>query len=90
LNNSALTEAAIRDWCTRYLAETLSLPANRVDPDVKFARLGMDSAMAAFFLVGLEDWLGIELPQDVVFEYPTIAQLARHLASEHATGRVGG
>jgi phthiocerol/phenolphthiocerol synthesis type-I polyketide synthase D len=90
LTKSAPTEAAIRDWCTRYLVESLDLPASRVDPDVKFARLGLDSAMAAAFLVGLEDWLGAELPQDVVFEHPTIAQLARHLASHHATGRVEG
>jgi acyl carrier protein len=73
-------EAAIRDWCINYLVSCLNVPATRIHPEVKFARLGMDSAMAVYFLLGLEEWLGRELPQDVVFEYPTIAQLAHHLA----------
>jgi acyl carrier protein len=79
-------EAAIRDWCINYLVSCLNVPATRIDPDVKFARLGMDSAMAVYFLLGLEEWLGRELPQDVVFEYPTIAQLARHLAAHPQAG----
>ena len=82
-NQPDLAEAAIRDWCTSYLVTALNVPATRIDPEVKFARLGMDSAMAVIFLVGLEEWLGAELPQDIVFEYPTIAQLARHLAQTH-------
>ena len=82
-NQPELAEAAIRDWCTSYLVTALNVPATRIDPEVKFARLGMDSAMAVIFLVGLEEWLGAELPQDIVFEYPTIAQLARHLAQTH-------
>lgn len=89
-NQPELAEAAIRDWCTSYLVTALNVPAARIDPEVKFARLGMDSAMAVFFLVGLEEWLGAELPQDIVFEYPTIAQLARHLAHTHPDlGRAG-
>ena len=76
-------EAAIRDWCTSYLVTALNVPAARIGPEVKFARLGMDSAMAVYFLLGLEELVGAELPQDIVFEYPTIAQLARHLASRY-------
>jgi acyl carrier protein len=84
-------EAAIREWCTTYLVTTLSVPAARIRPDVKFARLGLDSAMAVQFLLGLEEWLGAELSQDTVFEHPTIAQLARHLASEYPhAARLGG
>ena len=83
-------EAAIRDWCVSYLVTALNVPPTRIGPEVKFARLGMDSAMAVYFLLGLEEWLGAELPQDIVFEYPTIAQLARHLASAYpGAGRPG-
>ena len=78
------SEAAIRDWCVKYLARTLELPEQTVDPDVKFARLGLDSANSVFLIVELEEWLGIELTPDLILEYPTIAELARYLAGRSA------
>jgi acyl carrier protein len=88
LEPSTLSESEIRHWCIHRLASTLNVPANRIDPQVKFARLGMDSATSVFFLVEIEEWLGIELPSDTVFEYPTIAELARHLA-DRGSGQIG-
>jgi acyl carrier protein len=46
-----------------------------------FARLGLDSANSVFLIVELEDWLGLELTPDLLFEHPTIGELARHLAT---------
>jgi acyl carrier protein len=77
----SLSEAEIRDWCVRYLARTLDLPQETVDPNVKFARLGLDSANSVYLIVELEDWLGLELTPDLVFEHPTIGELAHHLAA---------
>jgi acyl carrier protein len=74
------SEAAIRDWCVEYLARTLDLPDHIVDPEMTFARLGLDSANSVFLIVELEDWLGLELTPDLLFEHPTISELARHLA----------
>ena len=79
------TEFEIRDWCAKYLARTLDLPDQNIDPDIKFARLGLDSANSVYLIVELEDWLGLELTPDLVFEHPTISDLARYLA-----GRVAG
>ena len=75
------SEAAIRDWCVEYLARTLDLPDHTVDPGMTFARLGLDSANSVFLIVELEDWLGLELTPDLLFEHPTIGELARHLAT---------
>jgi acyl carrier protein len=75
------SEAAIRDWCVEYLARTLDLPDHTVDPEMTFARLGLDSANSVFLIVELEDWLGLELTPDLLFEHPTISALARHLAT---------
>jgi acyl carrier protein len=74
-------EAAIRDWCVEYLARTLDLPDHPIDPEMTFARLGLDSANSVFLIVELEDWLGLELTPDLLFEHPTIGELARHLAT---------
>lgn len=85
VNPPKLSHPEIREWCIRRLASTLDMPAHRIDPQAKFARLGMDSAMSIAFLVDLEEWLGIELPSDTVFEYPSVEELASHLAARSAT-----
>jgi acyl carrier protein len=84
LSPRSLSETEIRDWCVQYLSRTLDLPRDTVDPDVKFARLGLDSANSVYLIVELEDWLGLELTPDLVFEHPTIGELARHLAERIA------
>jgi acyl carrier protein len=61
------------------------MPQQSINPDAKFARLGLDSANSVYLIVELEDWLGLELTPDLVFEHPTISDLARYLA-----GRVAG
>ena len=75
-------EAEITEWCVAHLANALRRPGEKIDPQTKFARLGVDSAMAVYLVAELEEWLGRELAPEVAFEYPTIAELARHLAGE--------
>jgi acyl carrier protein len=74
------SESAICEWCVAYLSRTLDLPEGPVDPHVEFTRLGLDSASSVHFIVELEEWLGLELAPELIFEHPTIADLARHLA----------
>jgi acyl carrier protein len=82
LTASAKSEAEITAWCVAHLAKALRLPAKDIDPQTKFARLGVDSAMAVYLVGELEEWLGRELAPELAFEFPTIAALARHLAGE--------
>lgn len=77
----AASETAIRDWCVAALARLLDLPAAAIRPDAPFVQLGLDSASATYFIVELEDWLGVELDPEIVFEHPSIADLAGHLGS---------
>jgi acetyltransferase-like isoleucine patch superfamily enzyme/acyl carrier protein len=79
------TEIEIRQWCTGFLAKELKVPASQIDPAVKFARLGIDSTSAVIFTIELADWLGLELAPDIMFDHPTIADLARHLAQQSAS-----
>ncbi len=78
------TESEIRDWCIAYLAKSLKLSAERIDPQAKFARLGMDSAASVFLVADLEDWLGLDLSVELIFEHQTPAALARYLAERCA------
>ena len=76
-----VTESDIRDWCIAYLRQTVDNPSIVIGPDASFAELGLDSATSAYFIVELEEWLGAELMPELVFEYPTVAALARFIAN---------
>ena len=82
--SGTVTEADIRDWCIAYLQRTADNPSIAIGPEASFAELGLDSASSAYFIVELEEWLGIELTADVIFEHPSIAELAHHLAKRAA------
>jgi acyl carrier protein len=76
------SEAEIRDFCLDYLRKNLEIPPDEIVPEANFARLGLDSGNSVHFLVGLEEWLGRELDPEVIYDHPTVADLARHLAGQ--------
>jgi phthiocerol/phenolphthiocerol synthesis type-I polyketide synthase D len=82
------TEADIRDWCVRCVANILEVPVNEISAQDKFARLGLDSASSVHLVVALEEWLGIEIAPETVADHPTIAALARHVAAQCGGGKV--
>ena len=67
-----VSEAEIRDWCTAYVKRTIDDPSITIGPDATFAQMGLDSASSAYFVVELEEWLGIELEPEIVVDHPTI------------------
>ncbi len=77
----AATEPDIQAWCAAYLRKALKLPAANIDVHADFASIGLDSAESVFFVAAIEDWLGLELASDTAMEHPTIADLARFVAS---------
>lgn len=81
-----LTESEIRDWCIASVAQIVGDPSTSIDPDFTFAQMGLDSANLAYFVVELEEWLGIELDMELVAEHPTIAAVARHLVARQENG----
>ena len=75
------SETEIRDWCLAYLTRTVDNPAIPIGPDIPFPRMGLDSATSAYFIVELEEWVGVELEPELVFDYPTVDELARHIVA---------
>ena len=65
------------------VAKVLALPPNQL-PGLQqgFFDLGMDSLMTVELRNRLETSLGISIPSTVIFEYPTIADLAEYLVGE--------
>ena len=78
----ARSEAEIRDFCLDYLRKSLDIPADEIVADANFARLGLDSGNSLHFLVGLEEWLGRELDPEVIYQHPSVTELAHHLATK--------
>jgi acyl carrier protein len=84
-----VTEAEIRDWCIACVRRTMDDPSIAIGPDATFAQMGLDSATSAYFIVELEEWLGCELEPEIVFEHPTIADLARFIVTRPGGGNAG-
>ena len=87
MNDKKADSAAIQDWCMAFVAKILHMPRERVDPNVEVDRLGLDSSTAVAMIMSLEEHLEIELMPELLFEYPTLSGLSKHLASRIAAER---
>jgi acyl carrier protein len=76
---AAPTVPALERWLIARLAEELGEEEQTLDPTVELSSYGLDS-MSALVLTGeLEEWLEIELPSTLVWDYTTIRALAGYL-----------
>jgi len=79
LTDPVSSEEVIMDWLAHALARMINLKAEDVDVTVPLVRYGLDSVQAVRLSGELEEWLGRPLAPSLVYEYPTIASLARYL-----------
>ena len=69
----------IARWCQSYIADLLELPAEAIDLDADFDRLGIDSAIAVSLLIEVEERYGIDLPAEALFDNPNLNAVAAYL-----------
>lgn len=79
---SAPTEEAIQAWLVSHLAVYQKMQPDEIDIEESFACYGLDSSVAVSLTGELASWLGYELEPTLFWEYPSIAELAVHLAQE--------
>ena len=77
----ARTAEDIQAWLVSHIAEHLKIEPSKIDVREPLTRYGMDSVQAVNLAENLAGWLGRELSPTLVYEYPTIEALARHLAA---------
>ena len=82
MSRTQMDAPAIENWCVNYVSKILNIPKAEVDPNMEVDRFGLDSATAVALIMDLEQWLGLELAPELLFEYPTLAGLSQHLASQ--------
>lgn len=71
---------AIERWLTERVAALVGVAPNELDTAQPFAAFGLDSVAAVGLAGEIEDWLDVELPATILWDYPTIGALAGHLA----------
>jgi acyl carrier protein len=80
---AGMTKELISAFCIESIAKILRIPSASINPDAKFSRLGLDSAMSVYLLMDLEEKLAVELPPDSFYDHPTINALSAFLAEQH-------
>lgn len=72
---------AICAWLVAKLAKELNVPESQIKVSEEFANLGLGSRQAILITGELEEFLERdELDPSLLWDYPTIEKLARHLA----------
>lgn len=72
----------IQHWLLAQISTRLDLDVDEIDIHEPFDNYDLDSARAMGMLSKLEIWLGCEFNPVVIFNYPTVAELAERLAEE--------
>jgi acyl transferase domain-containing protein len=70
----------IQAWLVSKLSERLGIESREIDIREPLASYGLGSTEAVSLAGELAEWLGQKLSPALVYEYPTIEALARHLA----------
>ncbi len=73
------TEQAVQEWLVANLAERLQLNPTEIDVKTPFPQFGLGSQEGAALQGDLERWLGRELSPTLIWDYPSIEQVARHV-----------
>lgn len=72
-------------WLTSVVASYLEVPATSISPDVPLAEIGFDSVHAVSLAGEIEDKYDIDVEPTLIFDYPTLAQIAEFIETESET-----
>jgi len=75
------TEEEIQAWLIANIASIVEINPKEIDIAKPLEYYGMDSMQAMHLSGDLEEWMGRTLSPTVVWDYPTIDLLAKHLAT---------
>jgi acyl carrier protein len=79
MTSNAEAPAGLHAWLTGCVAQYLRRAENEIDPAVPLADYGLDSVYALALCGDIETHLNMRLSETLVWDYPTIDELAAHL-----------
>lgn len=72
----------IQAWVVSKVAEALHMKPGDIDVQLPFTAYGLESIFVFTLTGDLAEWLGIDLPATLLWDYPTIEALTRYLAEQ--------
>ena len=78
----AISRDRVHAWLLEKLSAYLQIPAAEIDIDEPLARYGLDSATAVGISGELEEWLSRPFPPMLLYDYPSIAAIARFVQTQ--------
>ncbi|WP_289996635.1 SDR family NAD(P)-dependent oxidoreductase [Photorhabdus laumondii] len=84
LGDSKASQAQIEDFLRQVIADVLHFDSSEIESDMPFNEMGVDSLISMELLKPIKEKIGY-LPATILFEYPTICQLAGHLLQSGVT-----
>lgn len=82
VRQSTPNAAVIQGWLVSKFAELMKIQPEQIDVKEPLQSYGLDSVTAVDLVGEIEDRLGRKLPATLAYKYPTIEDLANHLAEE--------
>lgn len=81
-SSAVVRPTPIENWLVERVADYTERAPHEVDPVVPLAELGLDSVSAVGLCGEIEERWSLAADPTLVFEYPTIADIAAHIAAE--------
>ncbi|MFX0579030.1 acyl carrier protein [Nocardia nepalensis] len=72
----------IEGWLVTRIADYTDRAPHQVHPTIPLAELGLDSVSAVSLCGEIEDRWHLDIDPTMVFDYPTIADIAEYLSAE--------
>ncbi len=79
-NEKVVSVTEIQKWLVAYIAQLMEVTPTEIDVKIPFDEYGLDSAMSVTMIADLETWLGHDLDPTLIYDYPTLEKLARHVS----------
>ncbi|MGD1805490.1 MAG: acyl carrier protein [Trichodesmium sp.] len=79
-SKNLISEEELQDWLVSYLSQMLDIDIEEVSTTTSFARYGLNSSASISLIHNLSDWIGQEIDPTIMYSYPTIEAIAKHLA----------
>ena len=77
--------SAIEVFIVNQVARSLKLPPASISPNRSFFDYGLDSVTTVMLAASLEEWLGLTISPEAIYDTPVIRQFAARVAQQHAS-----
>ena len=75
------TQEEVREWIVQWLVDVAAVSRESIELDKPFNDYHLDSLTAAEFSDDIHDWLGVEVPITLGWNYPTLADMTSYLSA---------